>query len=557
MNFSQIALLLGIAALFGIVARRFKQPLLVGYLFAGMAASYFGFLGSSEILESLGKIGVALLLFLVGLEMNIRELPTIGRAALYTGLGQIVFTFTLSFLIGTYLIGFPLLPAVYIAIATTFSSTIIIVKLLSEKNDLDSLYGKISVGFLLVQDVVAILILMFLAGLRQGGIGVGGYLFIALKGIVLLIVLWVLSKRIIPIIFEKYIALSQELLFIVSIAWALGVATLVAGPFGLSLEIGGFLAGLALSNLPEHLEIASRTRPLRDFFLTIFFLTLGASLLVENIGSVIAPAFAYSALVLIGNPIILLTVMGILRFKKRTSFLASVTVAQISEFSLIVMAMGASLGHVTQNHVALTVIVAAVTMTVSTYLILGADRVYLKIKNHLDIFERKLTSEPVFLEKDKFSDHAVLVGYGRAGRAILPVLQKKNFSLIIVDFNPKVYKRLSAEKKPVIFGDISDPEILDDANIEAARIIISTVTNLTDNLVLLEHVKKLTRRPLVISYALLREDAVKLYEAGSDYVVVPEVVAGEHLRHLLVSYGLSEKRFKKLGKSHFNRLIYK
>jgi Kef-type K+ transport system membrane component KefB len=556
MEFTQIAYLLGIAALFGIVARRFKQPLLVGYLFGGLSAAYFGHLGDSEILSSMGKIGVTLLLFLIGLEMNVRDLPSIGKAAIYTGLGQIIFTFIISFLVGTFL-GISTLPAAYIAIATTFSSTIIIVKLLSEKNDLDSLYGKISVGFLLVQDVVAILLLMFLAGIKRGGLEGGDYIFIVVKGVLLLLLIWTLSKKVIPMIFEKYVAGSTELLFIVSIAWALGIATLVAGPFGLSLEIGGFIAGLALSNLPENLEIASRTRPLRDFFLTIFFLTLGASLLVENVTSVILPAFIFSILVLIGHPIILLVVMGLLRFKKRTSFLASVTVAQISEFSLIIMTMGLSLGHVRESHVALTVMVAAITMTASTYLILGGDKIYLKIKDKLNIFERNITKEPELVKEEGISNHVILVGYGRAGRAIFPVLEKKKLPIIIIDYNPKIHSKLQTEKKPVIFGDISDPEILDTGKIEKARLVISTVTNLTDNLIMLEHIKRLQIKPLIFNYASLKEEAIKLYEAGSDYVIVPEIVAGEHLRHLIASHGISEKRFRRMGENNFKRLLYK
>lgn len=554
-DFSQIATLLGSAALFGIVARRFRQPLLVGYLFAGFLASYLGFLGDTTTFESFGKIGVALLLFLVGLEMNIGEIPTIGRTALFTGIGQILLTFILSFFVGL-LLGFELLPSVYIGIATAFSSTIIIVKLLSEKNDLDSLYGKISVGFLLVQDLVAILILMFLAGLKSGGVGFEDYLILSVKAVSLFLIVWILSKRLLPNFFEKYISLSTELLFIVSIAWALAVASLVAGPLNLSFEIGGFLAGLALSNLPEHLEIASRTRPLRDFFLTIFFLSLGASLRVGEIGMILIPAVIFSILVLIGNPIIVMIIMGFLRFKKRTSFLASVTVAQISEFSLIIMAMGFTLGHIGQTHIALTVMIAAITMTASTYIILEADRIFLKIKDRLSIFERKTTSEPEFVREATFHDHIILVGCGRAGKRLITLFEKKKTVYLVIDFDPKVYKTLVAEKRNVIFGDISDPEIQRLANIEKGRLVISTVTSVSDNLILLEYLKRLPRKPSSVFIAQVREDALKLYENGATYVLVPEVLAGEHLRHILASHGVGGAWFEKVGKSHFDRLIY-
>ena len=554
MEFSQISLLLGLASIFGILARRFKQPILVGYLFAGLAAAYFGLIGESEIIKNLGKIGVALLLFLVGVEMNIREIPTIGKAALYTGLGQMLFTFVIALSAGL-LFGFGLLPSIYIAIAMSFSSTIIIVKLLSEKKDLDTLYGKVAVGFLLVQDLVAVLILMFLAGMGSGGVTIAGYIFIAIKGALLIIAVWALSKKVLPYLFERYVAESVELLFIVSIAWALGVAALVAGPLGLSLEIGGFMAGLALSNLPEHLEIASRTRPLRDFFLTLFFLTLGASLLVEGIGSIIFPALVFSLLVLIGNPIIVMIVMGFLRFKKRTSFLSSVTVAQISEFSLIVMAAGLALNHVSQSHVALTVIVAAITMTISTYIILGADKIYLRLKNKLSIFEREIFTEPQVLAKDTYSDHIILIGCGRTGKRLLSLFSRKKVPYIIVDYNPDLYTQMIAEKKPIVFGDISDPEILEAVSVERARMIISTSADFTDNLALLDYLKKQRRKPTTVFEAPTREEAIKLYESGANYVVLPEVLAGEHLRHILSSHGTDGKWFAKVGKNHFIRML--
>lgn len=319
MEFSQIAILLVVAAVAGVIARYLKQPLLIGYLFAGFILAFLGVVTDIEVFSGLGQIGVALLLFLVGLEMNIRELPSIGKVALLTGLGQIIFTSGIGFLISR-LLGFTILPSMYIAVALTFSSTIIMVKLLSEKNDLASLYGRIAIGFLLVQDFVAVLILMFLAGLGRGDVALGGYLFTFGKALVLFALVWILSKKVLPQIFERLIANSTELLFIGSIAWALGVASFVAGPLGFTLEIGGFLAGLALSNMPEHLQIASRTRPLRDFFLTIFFLLLGTRLLVGNLGEVAAPSLVFSLFVLVGNPVIILIILGLMGYKRRTSF---------------------------------------------------------------------------------------------------------------------------------------------------------------------------------------------------------------------------------------------
>ena len=547
-------MLLVVAALAGIAAKAFKQPLLIGYLFAGFILSFFGIVGDVEVFSGLGQVGVALLLFLVGLEMNIRELPTIGRVAAITGAGQIIFTSIIGFLISS-LLGFGVLQSVYIAIALTFSSTIIIVKLLSQKNDLDSLYGKISVGFLLIQDFVAVIILMFLAGLGRGAVSFSDFGLIGIKALVIFSLVWGLSKKVLPSIFEKFLAKSQELLFIGSIAWALGIASFLAGPVGFTLEIGGFLAGLALSNLPEHLQIASKTRPLRDFFLTIFFIILGTKLVISGISLIMAPALIFSAFVLIGNPLIVLAIMGALGYKKRTSFLAGLTVAQISEFSLILMAMGVGLGHVTEPALAMVILVGVITMTASTYLILGANSVFAFVKDYLGIFERKKPAEIALNKKKNLKDHVVLVGSGRTGKVLISYLIRRHEPLLVIDFNPQVFTRLTADKVPVLFGDVHDPEILDLAQVNKAKLVISTTSGINGNLVLLEHIRSLRTKPDTLMTALTKDDAVKLYEAGASYVIIPHSMAGEHIRHMLSVYGVGSVRIPKIGKSQFNRLI--
>jgi len=249
--------------------------------------------------------------------------------------------------------------------------------------------------------------------------------------------------------------------------------------------------------------------------------------------------------------------MGVMGYRKRTSFMAGLTVAQISEFSLILMAMGLSLGHLDSTHVALVVLVGVVTMTISTYLILGSDKLYSVLQNYLDIFEKKKPKELAYLIPTKLKEHIVLVGGDRTGSSLAKFLLRKNVSFVVVDFNPKVYTRMTADNLNVVFGDINDPEIIEAANVTKANYIISTISNLSDNLVLLEFIKGLAKKPKTILTAATRSDAVKLYESGANYVVVPEIVAGDHITHLLDIYGYQGKRLTKAGKSHFNRLIFK
>lgn len=547
MGITSIALLLGTTTVFASLASKLKQPLLIGYLLAGMVLSYNGYISDAHFLEVSSQIGVTLLLFLVGMEMDIGQLPSLGRVALLTGIGQILFTSVIGFGIA-YLLGFSILPSIYIAIALTFSSTIIMIKLLSEKNDLGSLYGRIAVGFLLVQDVVAMLILMFLSGIETGSVEVSTLFFLIVKALILLIIVYIFSHYILPKLVDQIMADSSELLFIFSISWALVFAVFVSEGLGFTLEIGGFLAGLALSSLPEHLQIASRTRPLRDFFLTIFFLFLGTKLIVEGVSAVVLPAIILSGFVLVGNPIIVLTIMGAMRYRKRTSFLAGLTVAQISEFSLILMSMGLALGHVGQQEVALVVIVGVITMTISTYMIVGAESLYNRLAPMLSIFERKKTKEIRLGSSKSYKNHVVLVGCDRTGQQIIPVLQKHDTEFVVVDFNPKVFNKLYAQGIPVVFGDISDPDILDEVNVKKANIIISTSPSLADNFALLQGLKDKGSGAVSVFIDHDQQKATEFYKRGASLVVNPELVAGEYIANILRKTKFDKKKIIGFGK---------
>lgn len=545
------------AAIFAFIASLFKQPLLVGYILAGITLSAFGFFSETnkDLLENMGHLGIAFLLFLVGIEMNLKEIKSFGRASLITGLGQMAFTIGVGLFV-VLLLGYKFIPGLYLAIALAFSSTVVIVKLLSEKRDLNSLYGKISIGFLLVQDFAAILLLVFLAGLQKGAVDISDFLILFGKGALLFLGVYILSKTVLPKIFDKVALASQELLFLTSIAWALILSSLVALPqIGFSIEIGGFLAGLALANSTEHLQIASRVKPLRDFFLPIFFLVLGAKMIAGLDFGVLFEAIGLSLIVLIGNPLIVFVLMSLLGYKSRTSFLASVTVAQISEFSFIVAIMGAQLGHITNREVSLVALVGVITMTISTYLMLYGHVLYHTWRGILKKFERKKTKESAFLSQQELTGHTILVGLGRTGRALLPILKKREEPLLIIDFDPEIISRASAEGFSAMYGDVADSEVLELLNLSGAKYLISTTNSLQDNLSVLERVKRaFPKKPLVIMTASLPAEALKLYERGADYVVVPRIVSGEYLGDLFSDGLIDKAKLSRLRTRHFERL---
>jgi Kef-type K+ transport system membrane component KefB len=412
------------------------------------------------------------------------------------------------------------------------------------------------VGFLLVQDFVAVLILVFLAGFQTGELTPFVFLSVLLKGIVLVSCVYFLSRFILSRIFDKAAMISSEFLCLASIAWVLALSSLVSLPqVGFSLEIGGFLAGIALANSSEHLQIASRVKPLRDFFIPIFFLLLGAKMAAGLASALLFPALALSLFVLIGNPLILLGIMGMLGYKSRTSFLASITVAQISEFSFIIVTLGEKLGHIPSSVVGLIALVGVITMTSSTYLILNGHRLYPKLKSVLRLFERKRTKESAFVPSEKLKGHIVLLGVGRTGSVLLPILERQKYPLLIVDFNPRVVEKLTAKGFTVMYGDATDVDALELLNLAEAEYVISTTNNIPGNLVLLERINRLPRKPLVIMTASSPSEALELYDAGADYVVVPRIISGEHLADIFAKHvGAESIDFTKLRERHFERL---
>ena len=533
--FSEISIVLVLATTLAIAAMIFRQSGILAYILTGVIIGPLGYLAfdSKETLEVMSKIGITLLLFLVGLEMNLSGLKQVGKPAVIIGLGQVVFTAVIGYFISLFL-DFSSTASVFIALALTFSSTIIVVKLLSEKKDLGSLYGKIVVGVLLVQDFLALLALIFLAGYGVGGGAPDpiNILIILAKGAVLFLILFLLGKKFLPKL-VGFIARSPELLFLFSIAFAMGIATLFASPWiGLSLEIGGFLAGIALSYSSEHYHIHSRIRPVRDLFIVVFFIILGSTLILRESVDIWIPVGIFSTFVLIGNPLIVMIIMGLLGYKRRTSFMTGLTVAQISEFCFVLMQLGKDVGQVDERSVTIITLVGIITITVSSYFMIGGEWIYKYLSGVLKIFERKSTIERPITHKD-MTGHIVLVGAHRLGRHLLSVLSKENME--IVDFNPDTAKKLEAEGYHVVYGDISDEEIQEEVNMSKAKLIISTIPDISDNLAILSRAKelKLENPPKIIVTANEEWEAKMLYEEGADYVILPHFIGAQQIAHMI------------------------
>ena len=467
-EFIEISIIIGLASVLGIVASKLKQPPILGFIFAGVILGPILSLNlHTDSLELFSKIGISFLLFVVGLELNLKELKNMGKIALTTGIGQIVFASITGFLIAE-LLHFDFVASIYIGLAMTFSSTIIIVKLLSQKKELDSLHGKISIGFLLVQDIVAIIVLICIStfGNIDGKLFSVELFIMALKAMYVIAGVLIFVKIILPFVL-KLVHKDHETLFIFVISYALLVAALVGSPWiGFSLEIGALIAGISLAQFYEHLQIESWMKPLRDFFLVIFFVLLGLSISITSIGEVIVPAIIFSLFVLIVNPLLMMIIMSIFGYHKRVSFFTSLSVGQISEFSLLLISLGVSKGILSNNVLALVTIVGAITMTVSSQMILYNDFIYEKLKGPLSFFRfrKKLIYDNV--GKSQHVDHIILLGIDGIGKNILESLLKKNEKMLVVDYNPENVEEMIRRNIPVYYGDIRDVDLFETMNID-------------------------------------------------------------------------------------------
>jgi Kef-type K+ transport system membrane component KefB len=552
--FFATGLVIAAASVLGAVARNFKQPLILAYILVGIIAASFGIFQGEELHDTfnfLAELGIAFLLFLIGLELKFNDVKYLGKIAVLTGLGQIIFTSVAGFLLAR-LIGFGGIEAFYIALALTFSSTIIIVKLLTEKRDLDSLYGKVAVGFLLVQDLVAILALIVISSFGNGDLTAGKFVFTFVEGAIFVAVTLLLSRYVAEHIFNA-VAKNVELLFLSSIAWAMIFSSLAVA-LGFSIEIGAFVAGVGLATLKEEHQIASRIRPLRDLFIVIFFITLGLKLTFSNILSTLSPALILSLFVLIGNPLIMMIIMGYLGFRKRTSFMASMAVAQISEFSLVIVALGLRVGHISQEVVSLITLVGIITISTSSYLILNSTKLYKLFGKYLSIFQRKVLTEKVLEGEKEFSDHTVLIGSGRLGSEILRSLKESGKEVVVIDFDPIIVRHLIDQGVDVIFGDINDQEIQEAANLKRAKLIVSTMFDTDDTEELLGLLKeKNIRVPVVVTSAETKW-ALRFYQQGSDYVIIPRVLSSHQVALLLEDSNIDQLLSGKLRERHLKEI---
>jgi len=532
-----------------LVMRILRQPLIIGYILSGILVGPFflNLMGGVETMQTFADFGIALLLFIVGLNLSPKIIKEVGGVAFVTGIGQIVFTSVIGYLIGIAL-GLSSVVSIYVAIALTFSSTIIMMKLLSDKDDLESLYGKISRGFLLVQDFVAIFILIIVSSMVGGGGAMQNVLTVLWRGGLYLVLVVPIAIFILPR-FGVFFAKSGEFLFLFALAWGLGLSALFFSA-GFSIGVGALIAGVLLSMSPYSFEISAKIKPLRDFFIISFFLSLGSMMVFNGMGDLVFAAVIFSVFILIGNPLIVIILMGWLGYSKKVGFNAGLTVAQISEFSLILVALGVSIGHLPIEILSFVTFIGLFTIAGSTYMVMNSEKIYPYFAKSLSVFEKKKIKD--FKFEKEIADY-VLIGENRIGFSIMNYFIKNRKNYLIVDFNPQRVRKLSSKGVKCLFGDVSYSTFLDDANFQKAKMIISTVSDFNTNEMLIRKVREANKQAIIIVVCERVSDSYPLYKAGADFVLVPKFSAGEDLKRMLKSFDLDKKAYSREMKKQLRK----
>ncbi|CAN5748222.1 cation:proton antiporter [soil metagenome] len=520
--FQQIALLLIAAAVLGAVLRRLHQPLIVAYIAVGVVAgpSVLGLVRSSDEIDLLAQIGVALLLFIVGLKLDLRLITTLGPVALITGVVQIVLTGAGGFAIATVL-GFEAAEALYIALGLTFSSTIIVVKLLSDRREIDALHGRIALGVLIVQDVAVIVVMIALSAFGPAGSQVdlvASLSVVALRGVAFVAVIGLAARYLIPRLLDAF-ARTPELLVVSAVAWALALAA--AGDLlGFNEEVGAFMAGVALASSPYREALGTRLTTLRDFLLIFFFVELGLGLDFGEAVPQLGPALLFAGFVLLAKPLLIMSTMGLLGYARRTSFFSGVSLAQISEFSLIFAALGVELGHIGQGTLGMLTAVAVITIAISSYLIIGARPLFNRLSGLLTVFERT-NPKSTELDDEAACPRAIVFGLGRFGGRMADHLLADGVNVLGIDFDPESVARAAGRGINAIYGDVEDSELIGHLPLDCVEWVVSSSPDADSNIVLLQALRANGYRGRVALTAHGERAAERLERAGADLILRP------------------------------------
>ena len=551
---NNIGLCVIVAAVLAFVANKLKQPALLAYLLAGVLIGPeigFRLITDPEIIEVISEIGLVLLLFIIGLEMDLKKLRASGKPVIATGVTQFLICAALGipfFLLLGFRHGDPTafggeFGLFYMSAAAAISSTMIVVKLLYDKFELDTLPGRITLGILVFQDIWAIIVLALQPNLRSPQITPLAASFG--KGVLLVVVSLLVSRYVLPRLFRS-VAKVPELVLILALAWCFLVCA-AANYAGLSREMGALIAGVALSTFPYSLDVIAKVISIRDFFVTLFFVALGMKIPMPT-ASLLGLAALTSVFLIASRFLAITPVLYFMRYGHRVSLIPAINLSQISEFSLVVASLGLAYGHINSQTVSLIIFVFVITSTTSTYMISYNHQIAAWLSRGLSTLRIRDVDASAAEPAPSEPKPIVFLGFFREASAIIHEFelngkdnQRHNLlnDIMVIDFNPVVYSELQRRGIEVLYGDVAHMETLHHAKIHHAELVISTISDQilkgTNNERILRKIRQLCPQARAIVTADGPRKALQLYERGADFVFIPRIHSSAQIAQIIES----------------------
>jgi len=542
-----IAVILIISAMFGFIAKILRQPLIPAYVLAGLIIGplVLGLVKNWDLIHAFSEIGIAFLLFTAGLEISFRKLKeaNLKKIALI-GLLQAGIIFGIVIFFAGFL-NLSSLQAAYIGIILTMGSTMVNVKLLSDRNELATLHGRLVVGILLFEDLVAIVAIIIFT---TGGFAIASLTTAFAKLIVILIMAIVLQRYVLNRLF-KFAARSGELLLLSSLA-VLFFFIISAYLLELSIVVGAFIAGISLANSQFKIELESRISPLRDFFAILFFVALGMQLIFSGIGERLILLIALIVGASLIRPITILILMRVTGYQPRTSFLTAISLSQLSEFALIIGMVGVTVGALDMSIFSTVVLATIITMSIAPYIAKYKGDLYHHFFKYPVSLLNFLPIKEIPEYRSKSSKEILMIGSHRMGGAIMEELLHKKNKLLVVDYNPDIINFLMKKKISCIYGDITSPELLDKIDMKKLKLVISTIPDYESSLYLLKKIKRINPRVKIILTGSRISETLSLYGGGADYVITPKILSGEKIAKIVHSKNYDLKKAKRKHLRH-------
>ncbi len=528
---------------------------MIAYILTGIIVGPIGFaiINNSNNLSTYSQIGISFLLFIIGITLNPEHIKSLGKKSIFITL----ITSFLSFILFYYtaiLFNFSSLESLLLGLGFSFNSTIVIMKLLSDKLELETLSSQITIGILIIQDLLAMILLVVLAAINQGDNIINSLIFLLIKCVITTSLLLLFSYKFLPKITRK-IASSQEILLLFSVGWCMSIASIYYLS-GFSIEMGALFAGITLSLSPYRYEIIAKMKPLRDFFIILFFVFLGSDIIFSEIANLILPTVIFTLFILIIRPILSIFTIQKFSYNNQTSFLAGINFSQVSEFSLIFIALSIQYKLIDHKILSLITFITFISIIGSTYLINYNHQLYKKLKKYFNFENKKhqkFNINPV--QQKTHKNEILLLGYSRMGRSLIETLHNLNTDFFIIDFNPEIIQRLKKDNYNCLYGNINSLEILESINFSITNIIVCTVKDYENNLLLIDYIKQKNPQSVLIMVAHTNNEALSLYERGADYVIMPYHLGGLQITNLLENYQNNLENLIIEKKSHINKIL--